>query len=365
MYKQEANRKRKITALLLILCMLMIMITGCGSSGSGEEKKDAETAESVKFETWNEDAKSLAALKEFVGEVTDKKSKHFVPEKDRIAAFDMDGTLYGELAPIYVEWWMYAYRVNEDSTFTSDKEEKAVADQIVEAAKTGEIPENLELDEAVQGARAFAGMTIEGYRKYVREFVKKDTVGFKNMTFKQAFYKPMIEVVRYLKNNGFTVYICSGTDRFLCRELVSGVLPITDDHVIGMDVMLKARGQGSKDGLEYVYADDDKVVRTDQLLIKNVKMNKVSMLSRELGKAPVLTFGNSGGDESMGVYTTENNPYYSKAFMLIADDDVRDYGDPEAAAEKAKQWKSHGWEVISMKNDWKTIYGGKAEKTSR
>ncbi|MCR4776239.1 MAG: hypothetical protein K5869_07670 [Saccharofermentans sp.] len=105
---------------------------------------------------------------------------------------------------------------------------------------------------------------------------------------------------------------------------------------IGMSVMLKARGQGNTDGLEYVYAKDDEVVRTDELLIKNVKMNKVSMLSRELGKAPVLCFGNSSGDESMAAYTTQNEKYKAKAFMLVADDDVRDYGNVEKGNEKAE-----------------------------
>ena len=166
-------------------------------------------------------------------------------------------------------------------------------------------------------------------------------------------------------NYELQIYICSGTDRFMCRELVSGVLPIADNHFIGMDVMLKARGQGNTDGLEYVYAKDDQVVRTDELLIKSVKMNKVSLLSRELGKAPVLCFGNSSGDESMAAYTTQNEKYLSKAFLLVADDDVRDYGSVEKGAQKAEKWRSKGWEVISMKNDWTTIYGGNVVKTSK
>lgn len=316
------------------------------------------------FSTWKSESTALAALKEYVAEVTDEKSEHFIPEEDRIAVFDMDGTLYGELAPIYIEWWLYAHRVNEDTSFIPDEEEKKVADQIVEAAKTKIIPENLERDHAVQNAKAFAGMTIKDYRQYVKNFLEREPVGFSHMTYKEAFYKPMIEVVKYLKYNGFTLYICSGTDRFLCRELVGGVLPISDDHFIGMDVMLKASEQGDTDGLDYTYKLNDEIVRTGELLVKNVKMNKVSMLARELGKPPVLSFGNSGGDESMGVYTTKNNPYYSKTFMLVADDNVRENGDPEQAAKKASKWKSYGWEVISMKNDWNTIYGENVVKNN-
>ena len=347
--------RRKAVSLILIICMLVAVVAGC----SGQPAKADD------FSLWVKDAKSLAALKSYVSEVTNKNSKNFIPEEDRIAVFDMDGTLYGELAPIYVEWWMYAYRVNEDPSFKADAAEKEVADKIIASAKSGVIDDSIELNHAIQNARVFAGMTIEGYKQYVREFVKRNVVGFDNMTYKDAFYKPMIEVVKYLNANGFTVYICSGTDRFMCRELVSGVLPIADNHFIGMDVMLKARGQGNTDGLEYVYAKDDQVVRTDELLIKSVKMNKVSLLSRELGKAPVLCFGNSSGDESMAAYTTQNEKYLSKAFLLVADDDVRDYGSVEKGAQKAEKWRSKGWEVISMKNDWTTIYGGNVVKTSK
>lgn len=354
-----------------LLISMMIGILGTSAPVSAEEIQghpvvlSEEDSEKTDFPCWNENAPSLAALKEYVEDVTDDNSPNYIPEEDRIAVFDMDGTLYGELAPTYIEWCMYAYRVNEDSSFLPDQDEKDVAEQIVEVMKTGVIPEDLERDHSIQNARVYAGMTVDGYRQYVREFCKRPVVGFDKMTFKDAFYKPMIEVVNYLDENGFTVYICSGTDRILCRELTDGVLPITENHVIGMDVMLKARGQGDTDGLDYTYKKDDEVVRTDELLIKNVKMNKVSMLARELGQQPVLSFGNSSGDTSMAVYVTSNNPYRSEAFMLVADDNVRDYGNPEKAEELREKWEDYGWNVISMKDDFATIYGENVTRTSK
>ena len=234
-----------------LLISMMIGILGTSAPVSAEEIQghpavlSEEDSEKTDFRCWNENAPSLAALKEYVEDVTDDNSPNYIPEEDRIAVFDMDGTLYGELAPTYIEWCMYAYRVNEDSSFLPDQDEKDVAEQIVEVMKTGVIPEDLERDHSIQNARVYAGMTVDGYRQYVREFCKRPVVGFDKMTFKDAFYKPMIEVVNYLDENGFTVYICSGTDRILCRELTDGVLPITENHIIGMDVMLKARGQGS------------------------------------------------------------------------------------------------------------------------
>lgn len=366
--KDRITPRAGLSLVLVFATVLCLILPGCGAAENketGSASAGTVPKEPYEFTLWNDGAPALEALKEYVQDVTDEKSEHFIPKEDRIAAFDMDGTLYGELAPIYVDWWLYEYRVNEDSSFSPDEAEKTVADQIAEAAKTGSIPENIEEDHAVQAARAFAGMTVDGYRQYVREFLKKDVVGFDNMTYKDAFYLPMQEIIGYLIDNDFSVYMCSGTDRFLCRELADGVLPIADDHFIGMDVMLKARGQGDTDGLEYVYTSDDEVVRTDELLLKTVKMNKVSILARELGQPPVLSFGNSSGDASMAEYTVSNNPYYSKAFMVVADDDVREYGDPEKAAEKKSDWESRGWETISMKNDWKTIYGENVKRTTK
>ena len=364
------TRSRSLLLLLAILAFSLIM-AGCGAGsagdadGEGEADQSGEAGEAVAFASWNPDAPALATLKEYVEDVTDEDSPDYIPVKDRLAVFDMDGTLYAELAPIYIEWWMYAYRVNEDSSFTPDEAEKEVADQIVEAAKTGVTPDNLELDHAVQNARAYAGMTIDAYRKYVREFVRRDAVGFEGLTYKDAFFRPMAEVIDYLNANEFTVYICSGTDRFLCRELTDGELNVDDDHIIGMDVMLKASGQGDEDGLEYTFESDDKVIRTDELLTKTVKMNKVSLIARELGQQPVLRFGNSSGDESMHAYTVDDNPFRSMAFMVVADDDQRDYGNLEEAKKREDKWRENNWEVISMKNDFATIYGEGVRKTAR
>ena len=79
-----------------------------------------------------------------------------------------------------------------------------------------------------------------------------------------------------------------------------------------------APGQNGADGLDYVYQADDQLIRTDRLLIQNQKMNKVAQIARDIGRQPVLSFGNSSGDVSMHMYTISNNPYRSAAFMLLA-----------------------------------------------
>ena len=308
------------------------------------------------FEYWTEGAPSLETLKEYVADVTDEASPNYIPAADRIAVIDMDGTVYGELAPIYLEWWMFSWRVLDDPTFEADAEMIEVAQAVRKAAADRSIPEGLEIAEAEQQTRAFADMTLTEYTDYVTEFLLKDVWGFEGMTYAEAFYQPMIELVDYLRANDFICYLVSGSDRFACRTLIEGILDIPDENVIGMDVKLEASGQNGADGLNYVLEPEDEIVRTDILLIKDVKMNKVVQIAKEIGRQPVLSFGNSSGDTSMAMYVTNKNKYKSAAFMLVADDTERDWADPEKAVSMREKWEGYGWNIISMRDDFKTIY---------
>lgn len=90
---------------------------------------------------------------------------------------------------------------------------------------------------------------------------------------------------------------------------------------------------------------------------ENAKMSKVDAIVREIGEQPVLAFGNSSGDLAMELYTISDNPYKSAAFMVLADDEERENGDAAAAEEKRASYEKQGIGVISMKDDFKTIYG--------
>ena len=92
-------------------------------------------------------------------------------------------------------------------------------------------------------------------------------------------------------------------------------------------------------------------------------MNKVLNIAQEIGKQPVLSFGNSSGDVSMHEYVTSNNKYKSMAFMLVADDTGRDHAYMEETNKRIAQWQKRGYTIISMKNDFKTIYGEGVRKT--
>jgi hypothetical protein len=128
-------------------------------------------------------------------------------------------------------------------------------------------------------------------------------------------------------------------------------------------VKLRSSKQGTEDGVNYTIEKAEDLIRTDELIIKHLKTNKVLQICQEIGKIPVLSFGNSGGDCAMHNYCLSNPKYKTAVFMLIADDDARDHANREKALDLGKKWRESGYYVISMKDDFKTIYGDGVEKT--
>ena len=315
------------------------------------------------FDEWNADAPALKALIEYVEAVTDPDSPDFIPEMDRIATFDMDGTLMGELYPTYLEYYLLARRILTDESYQPDAEMLEFGRMLRDHALDKSFPEGMDMLHAIHAAKAYAGMTLDEFADFVTRQLVREVDGFEGMTYGESFYLPMVEVVEYLQDNGFTCYVCSGSDRFICRVFIEGMLEIPYNNIIGMDVRLEATEQGEETGLEHTFSAGEDLVRTDELLIKNLKTNKVLQIAQEIGQKPVLSFGNSGGDTSMHNYVIGNNPYRSAAFMLIANDAERDYGIPEKAEKLGEEWEADGFQVISMRDDFRTIYGDGVEKT--
>ena len=342
--------KQILRNLFLSLTVLMLLFISTSCTVNVEKE--------FKFEYWN-NCDSLTNLEKYVENATNEKSDNYIPVEDRIAVFDMDGTLYGELFPTYFEYLFLAHRVLDDPNYTASEELVALGNEIMTSAAAGSFASDMPMRHALGQAEAFKGLTLAEFDNCVKEFMKLSPAGFTNMTYGEAFYVPMLEVISYLNLNDFLTYIVSGSDRFICRSLASEACNIPYERIIGMDVELAATGQGDTDGLNYVYKDTDTVIRTNNLLIKNLKMNKVKQIAQEIGRQPVLSFGNSSGDVSMHMYTISNNKYRSAAFMLIADDEVRDYGNTEKANKLAEEWREYGFNVISMRDDFKYIYDPK------
>ena len=327
--------------------MFCSIFTGCAKTPTNE----------AHFTAWVDDSEPIAALKEYVKDVTNEKSENFIPVDDRIAVFDLDGTLYCETFPIYGEWLLFSDYVLNTPGYEASEEILEVAKELAGIKKASDIPNHMEQTHIHAHAAAFSGMTIEDYTGVVDEFKKTAADGFNGMTRGEAFYRPMLEVVEYLLDNEFIVYICSGTNRFTVRALIDGVIDIPARQVIGTDFTIVASGQGDEMDMHYNYVAEDELLMGDTVITKNVKMSKVAQLEQELGQKPVLVFGNSTGDVPMAVYAEADNSYLTKVFFLLCDDTQREHGNESKAQKIADICAEKNWVTISMANDWSTIYG--------
>lgn len=333
------------------------------------------------FKYWNE-CESLNKLKQFVKETVTPSNKNYVPKIDRIATFDMDGTLFGERSPIYIEWMMFNYYYDnledddphkttavsvpneykeEDfdptidpltiditpaqvyssiNDFMGTREDEPIIDD-----KDNHRLVSLEMGEAYVGAQLFADIKVADYCNMVEDYLDKDALSFNNLKYKDMFYKPMIEVVEFLQQNNFDVYVVSGTDRFMVRTIVNQHLNIPYNKVIGMDVSLYRNESGE-------------TIRGNELKYKNVKEVKAELIAQEIGTWPILSFGNSSGDIQMHEMALNNQIYPNTlAFMNVANDVEREWGYEGEALEKRIEGWADRFELFWMREDWKTIYG--------
>ena len=217
--------------------------------------------------------------------------------------------------------------------------------------------------QAAAAAIAYKGMTMKELAKIVDKFKDSEAWGFSGMTRGEAYYKPMVELFNTLLENDFTVYIVTATERNNVRELIKGMLAIPPSHVIGTEYGYTATGQGDITDADYTFSSSDQIVFDGNYYGENAKTSKVDAIVREIGQQPVLAFGNSSGDLAMEVYTISGNPYKSAAYMVLADDEVREYGDAANAAEKRSSYEDMGIGIISMRDDFDTIYGDGVLKT--
>ena len=313
---------------------------------------------------WNEDSPAMASIVAFVEDVTDEASGNYVPPEARVAVFDSDGTLVGEHLPTYIDQCMLMYRLLYDDSCEPNPEDREFMQILETALLNGEPEPDSPRSTAQMAAESFKGWTVEDYRAYVRMFMEKPVVGFTGMTYGEIFFKPMVELVRYLAEHDFMVYICSGTERSLLRELTMDTLGqwIPPYRVIGTGFSLIATNQGDKAPRSYTYGPDDQVLLEGNMVFKNLKMNKVVSIVNEIGVAPILAFGNSSGDFAMAQYTLQHG---GKAYMLLCDDIERDYGDLDVAESCAKECEALGFETVSEKNEFATLFGAGVTLTYR
>ncbi len=367
MISRLAARKRLMPYLVSAVAAASLLFGGDGQAASREEVAAIQVATAADFRYWNEDSPALGKLKRFVREATTPGHPKFIPEADRVAVFDMDGTFYCETAPYYFQETMFLHRALDDASYKPDKKmadfAKKIRPKIME--RIGLSPEETKTLIAYL-TKAYQGMTPEEYRAYVRDFMQTSETGLTNLRRGEAFYLPMVEVMSYLTNNGFAVYIDSACGAATTRELVGGVIPVPLDRILATDFVYTSTGMGKEAPNDHFYdRRKEKIVISGAPLIDNAKTRKIFSILNQIGKKPVLAFGNSMGDSGMFEYTLQDNPYPSAAFCVLCDDLERELGNTAKADAMKKTADERGWNTISMKGDFKTIYGENVKRADR
>ena len=359
------RKNRRLFVFLLALTMLF------GALGPGALATETQTTESgatvtylhreaeATLDGWAEGSEVLSELVRFVQESVDETGDHYIPPADRIAVFDMDGTLYGERFPTYFNDWLFIQYALYNEDRIAPEVLQDFARQWEDKVLRGAVMPNFDADERFYGPQLYEGLTIAEYKDVVRAFKKLPCWGFEGMTYGEAFFKPMISVVKYLYDNGYTLYVNSATYRDAVRTMMEGTLDqyIPINRVIGTDLLFKSTGQGDTDAIDYTMQPDEDLVIAGELFVKNLKVNKVFAMQREIGKDPVLAFGNSTGDFAMANAALHNPNYHGEAFMLLCDNTELDYGDVAKAQSFAEKCDEAGFHTISMRDDFVTIYG--------
>jgi phosphoglycolate phosphatase-like HAD superfamily hydrolase len=305
------------------------------------------TAAAQVLPSWNEGA-AKQSIVDFVQAVTDTASKEFVPPEDRIATFDNDGTLWAE-QPLYVQFVFMLDQVRaaapkhpewrDDPAFTAiiKRDRQALA-------KLGQKPILLML------AAANSGMTVETYDKTIRKWLETARHPKFKRPYTDLVYQPMQELLAYLRANAFKTYIVSGGSIEFMRPWAEKAYGIPPDQVIGTISDVKFQ---MKDGAPVL-------MREARIAFNDDGPGKPVGIYRVIGRRPIAAFGNSDGDLQMLQFTAAGA---GKRLMLIVhhDDAAREYAyDRQSHVGKLdKAWdeaKANGWTVVSMKNDWKTIF---------
>ena len=369
-FKDNSSKNLLFISILQIIFFISLIIISFKNYSFNKKKSK------YNFKYWNLNSPSLKNIINYVQEVTYIKSKNFIPIEDRIALFDFDGTIYGEKAPLYIEYYMYYDFLKNNPEIKEKEPHKSIFPRLEKSCKIKRFIDNeLDFDAIDAEAKIYKGFSIEEHKNFVKKFAERNVKCFKNLKYKDMFYLPMIELVEYLQLNDFIVYIVSASDRFLVREYLKFHFKIPEQNVIASDVELIPKSEMKnfeKTGKlnDYLnFEKDDYLIRNGNLIKKNVNLSKVRMIAREIGKIPVLSFGNSSSDIPVQNYVLSGKKYKNQVYMVVADDIKREYGvdsfdengniNTTKSDEIKKMWKSdkYGYNIISMRDDFKTIYG--------
>ena len=293
---------------------------------------------------------------DFVRATTDASSKQFVPPAQRIATFDQDGTLWVE-HPMYTQ---VMYCLDRVAALAREKPElkdrepfKTVLSGDREAI--ARLPMK-DLEEIL--AATLAGMSLDEFNDEVKTWLATARDPRWKRPYTELTYQPMQEVLQYLRANGFKTYIVTGGGQDFVRVYAEQTYGIPPEQVVG-----------TMNGTKYGYDKDGKprLTKEPKLLLNDNYAGKPEGIHLMIGRRPVAAFGNSPGDQQMLEYTKAGDGA-RLAMLVLHDDATREYAYgpaqglpdtkvgafPQTLYDKAQK---EGWTVISMKSDWKRIFG--------
>ncbi len=295
-----------------------------------------------------QDGKTRQAIMDFVRKVTEAESPDFVVEAKRIATFDNDGTLWAE-QPMYFQACFVFDRIKALARQHPEWETKepfaSVLKGDLKAALAGGERGVLEMVMATH-----AGMTTGEFEQIVRDWIASAKHPVTRRPFAGMVYQPMLELLDYLRANGFKTFIFSGGGIEFMRPWTEKVYGIPPEQVFGSSV---------KTRFELRY-DKPVLVRLPEINFIDDKAGKAVAIQQHIGRRPIAAFGNSDGDLQMLQWTAAGpGPgfcllvHHTDAEREWAYDRQSDIGRLDQGLDEAK---AKGWTVVDMKNDWKEIY---------
>ncbi|CAN7709767.1 HAD family hydrolase [Rhizobium leguminosarum] len=305
-------------------------------------------AQSDPLPSWNDTA-SKAAIVSFVDKVTGQGSPEFVPEPERIAVFDNDGTLWVE-HPMYTQLAFALDRV------------KVLAPQHPEWKETQPFKAVLEGDMktlAASGEKGLvelimtthAGMTSSDFQKIVTDWLASARDPKFKRPYTELVYQPMVELLAYLRANGFKTFIVSGGGIEFMRPWAEKVYGVPPEQVIGSSIKTEFRMQD----------DTPTLYRLPEVNFIDDKAGKPVGINQQIGRRPIAAFGNSDGDLQMLQWTTMAGAPARLGVLVHHTDAEREYAydrDTEfGRLDKALDAAAiTGWTVVDMKADWKQVF---------
>ena len=336
----------------LALLVSAAFALGCASSQQPgvEEPKVSAAAEGFvdPLPSWNDTA-AKAQIIDFVRAVTDPDDPIFVEPAERVATFDNDGTLWVE-QPVYAEMAFALQRVKDLAQVHPEWKTQEPFKAVIEGDRDALIAAgNHGLLEIVIASHT--GMSTTLFNTIATEWVRDARHPKFETPYTELVYQPQLELLRFLEANGFTTFIVSGGSVEFMRTYTQQVYGIPPERVIGSSVETRYEMQGGKPSL----------LRAPEVSFVNDKGGKPVGIYRRTGRRPILAFGNSDGDFEMLQWTTLGSGGARLGLLLHHDDSEHEYaydrhssvGRLDRALDAAG---ASGWVVVSMKNDWNTVF---------